>query len=68
MRLSQRLGWTRATEPEKIEVDLSKILPRPTWAIAGHILIFHGRRCCFARKPECEKCAVQGVCSERLRR
>ncbi len=62
MRLSQRLGWTKATEPEKIEVDLCKILPRPKWAIAGHILIFHGRRCCFARKPECEKCAVSDVC------
>jgi endonuclease-3 len=62
MRLSQRIGWTKATEPEKIEVDLCKILPRSKWAIAGHILIFHGRRCCFARKPNCEGCAIADAC------
>ncbi len=62
MRLSQRLGWTKAAEPEKIEVDLCKILPRTKWAIAGHILIFHGRRCCFARKPDCGHCSVNDLC------
>jgi endonuclease-3 len=62
MRLSQRLGWTKATEPEKIEVDLCKLLPRSTWALAGHVLIFHGRRCCLARKPACEGCTVNAAC------
>lgn len=62
MRLSQRLGWTKATDPAKIEADLGKILPRDQWAIAGHILIFHGRRCCFARKPNCEGCSVSDAC------
>jgi endonuclease-3 len=62
MRISQRLGWTKATEADKIERDLSEILPRDRWAIAGHILIFHGRRCCFARKPTCGACSVNDVC------
>jgi endonuclease-3 len=62
MRLSQRLGWTRNTDPEKIEKDLCAILPRKEWDHTGHVLIFHGRRVCFARKPECEKCSVSDVC------
>jgi len=62
MRLSQRLGWSKNKEPEKIEKDLCKILPQSEWDHASHVLIFHGRRVCFARKPECEKCFVNGVC------
>jgi endonuclease-3 len=62
MRLSQRLGWTKNTDAEKIERDLCAILPRKEWDHTGHVLIFHGRRCCFARKPECEKCSVNDVC------
>ncbi len=62
MRLSQRLGWTKARDPVKIEQDLCKLLPRSKWAIAGHILIFHGRRCCYARKPQCGECSVSRVC------
>jgi endonuclease-3 len=61
-RISQRLGWTRNTEPVKIEQDLVKILPRDKWDLTGHVLIFHGRRCCFARKPECESCSVSDTC------
>ncbi len=62
MRISQRLGWTKKTDPELIEIDLCAILPKSEWDHASHVLIFHGRRCCFARKPECEKCAVQDTC------
>jgi endonuclease-3 len=62
MRLSQRLGWTRATDAGKIERDLCEILPRSTWTQASHVLIFHGRRCCDARKPRCAECSVSGVC------
>lgn len=62
MRLSQRLGWTKHTEPEKIEKDSCRLLPRDRWAIAGHILIFHGRRCCSARKPDCKSCSVSAAC------
>jgi endonuclease III len=61
-RLSQRLGWTKHREPEKIELDLCKILPQSEWDHAAHVLIFHGRRCCYARKPECEACHVNDVC------
>jgi endonuclease-3 len=62
MRLSQRLGWSKNTEPEKIERDLCGILPRSEWDHASHVLIFHGRRVCFARKPDCEGCSVNDVC------
>jgi endonuclease-3 len=62
MRLSQRLGWSKNTDPEKIEKDLVRILPRDQWDHTGHVLIFHGRRCCYAIKPECESCSVTDVC------
>jgi endonuclease-3 len=62
IRLSQRLGWTRHSEPDKIEVDLCAILPRKEWDHAAHVLIFHGRRCCYARKPDCPSCSVSDVC------
>jgi endonuclease-3 len=61
-RLSQRLGWTRNKDAEKIERDLCAILPRNEWDHASHVLIFHGRRVCFARKPNCEGCSVNDMC------
>lgn len=61
-RLSQRLGWSKNTDPEKIERDLASILPRSEWDHAGHVLIFHGRYCCDARKPDCDACHVNDVC------
>jgi len=61
-RLAQRLGWSKNTEPEKIEQDLVKILPRDRWDLTGHVLIFHGRRCCYARKPDCAACTITDVC------
>ena len=62
MRLSQRLGWTKHTEPGPIELDLCKIFPREAWDMLSHTLIFHGRRVCFARKPACAGCVVNDVC------
>ncbi|HEX3769396.1 MAG TPA: endonuclease III [Polyangiaceae bacterium] len=62
MRVSQRLGWTKHTDAEKIEPDLAAILPREEWDHAAHVLIFHGRRVCFARKPACDTCYAKGVC------
>jgi endonuclease-3 len=59
-RISQRLGWTRETEPEKIEKALCALLPRDKWDETSHVLIFHGRRICAAVKPACEKCPLNG--------
>jgi endonuclease-3 len=61
-RLSGRLGLTRHLDPVKIELDLMKIIPRESWAIFAHWLIFHGRRRCFARLPDCEGCELQKLC------
>jgi endonuclease-3 len=66
-RISQRLGWTRNTEPPEIEKDLTKLLPREDWDPASHVLIFHGRRCCFAIKPNCEDCSVNDACPSAFR-
>ena len=61
-RLSQRLGLTRAKDPEKIHDDLCALIPRPKWTQATHLLIIHGRRTCGARKPDCPRCAVRELC------
>jgi endonuclease-3 len=61
-RLSQRLGLTRHDDPVKIERDLQKVVPRPDWARFPHLLIWHGRRVCDARKPLCEECVLEGLC------
>ncbi len=61
-RLSQRLRLTRQTDPEKIERDLMRLVPREHWTIWSHWLIWHGRRRCFARKPDCRRCEIQNLC------
>jgi endonuclease III len=61
-RLSQRLGLTRREDPVKIERDLMRIVPRQHWGIFPHLLIWHGRRVCLARRPLCEECAVEALC------
>lgn len=61
-RVSQRLGLTRADEPEKIHDDLCALIPRPAWTRATHVLIIHGRRTCGARKPACPVCPVAALC------
>jgi endonuclease-3 len=66
-RISQRLGWTRQTEPPKIEADLCALIPRAKWDKTSHVLIFHGRRICFARKPACEDCKVNDACPSAFR-
>ena len=57
-RLSQRLRLTRQEDPVKIERDLVKLVPRADWARFPHLLIWHGRRICDARKPRCEECPL----------
>ena len=61
-RVSRRLGLTRATDPAGVEQDLMKVVPREEWIEFAHLLIFHGRRVCVARKPRCEACAVLDLC------
>jgi endonuclease-3 len=61
-RLSQRLGLTRQDDPVKIERDLQRIVPREDWGRFPHLLIWHGRRVCTARAPECAECVVNDLC------
>jgi len=62
IRLSQRLGLTKHKDPEKIERDLMKLVPREDWTDWSHWLIWHGRRRCFARKPDCSQCEIFRLC------
>jgi endonuclease-3 len=61
-RLSQRLRLTKQKDAGKIEEDLMELVPRKDWIIFSHLLIFHGRRVCKARRPLCEECAVEKLC------
>ena len=61
-RLTARLGLTRETTPEKIEQDMMKLVPREQWAVFSHWLIWHGRRRCDARKPDCAQCEIAKLC------
>ena len=61
-RLAMRLGLTRSSEPKGIEQDLMKVLPQESWIRAGHQIIWHGRRVCFARKPNCAGCTLAPFC------
>jgi endonuclease-3 len=61
-RLSERLGLTKQTDPVKIEQELMKLIPRKDWTNWSHWLIWHGRRRCYARKPDCTNCEVLRLC------
>ncbi len=61
-RLSQRLGLTEETAPEKIEKDLSELVPKKDWIMFPHWLISHGRAICIARKPKCAECVLENIC------
>ena len=61
-RLSVRLGLTKNTDPVKIEHDLMEILPKKGWTLFGHLMIYHGRSVCTARKPKCSKCFLNDIC------
>ncbi len=64
-RLSQRLGLTKETTPEKIEQELMKLVAQDQWTMFSHWLIWHGRRRCDARKPDCLNCEIQALCPRR---
>jgi len=61
-RLSHRLGLTKQKDPEKIEHDLVKLVPRAQWTMFSHWLIWHGRRRCYARNPDCLNCEIKTLC------
>src|SRR5579859_5941813 len=62
LRLTRRMGLTRQTTPEKVERALMNIVPRHDWIDFSHLLIWHGRKRCNARNPDCIQCEVAGVC------
>jgi len=62
LRVSNRLGVANAKTPEKTEIQLMDRIPRDRWSKSHHLFIFHGRRACKARKPECEKCKLNDYC------
>src|SRR4051794_29006954 len=66
-RLAMRLALTRQTAPEKIEQELMKVIPQDRWIRFSHQLIWHGRRVCFARKPDCEHCLLAPHCPSAFR-
>jgi len=66
-RLSLRLGLTKETNPEKVEQDLMKLVPREQWTLFSHWLIWHGRRRCMARKPDCAMCEIRALCPTGLK-
>ncbi len=63
-RVSNRIGLAHADTPNGVEVQLREILPKEIWSHAHHLLIWHGRRCCAARKPACERCPLRGELCE----
>jgi endonuclease-3 len=65
MRLSYRLGFTRARKPDAVEADLQKLLPSELWFQGHQLLVWHGRRVCHALRPECHRCVVKDLCPKR---
>ena len=61
-RVSNRIGIVHTSTPEKTEFELMDTIPRERWSHSHHLLIFHGRRICKARKPECEICKIRSDC------
>lgn len=61
-RLARRLGLSAHSDPDKVEADLMRVLPKESWVFAHHALILHGRRVCHARAPRCSSCSVCSLC------
>ena len=64
-RIANRLGLTNHEDPVKIEFDLNEIVPKKEWILFSHLIIWHGRRTCFARKPKCAECMINTLCPSR---
>lgn len=67
-RLSNRIGFSKKSEPEKIEQDLLKQIPQEYWKDANHILIWHGRNVCKSQNPQCEKCCLRHLCKNPVKK
>jgi endonuclease-3 len=67
-RISGLLGLTKEETPEKIEVDLMKLFPQKDWGMLSHLMIFHGRRTCIARRPQCDLCVLLDLCPSKLKK
>ena len=66
-RVSRRIGLADGHTPEKVEEQLRALLDRDIWSLGHHLIIWHGRRCCHARKPECERCPLNdGLCERNM--
>jgi endonuclease-3 len=61
-RLARRFGWTEETDPVKVEHEVGALFPKRDWTMLSHRVIFHGRRCCHARRPACGACPVARLC------
>ena len=61
-RLARRFGWTAETDPDKVEAEVGALIPRRDWTMLSHHLIWHGRRCCHAKKPACGACPIARLC------
>jgi endonuclease III len=61
-RISRRLELTKESDPQKIEQDLMKVIPREKWILFSHQVIWHGRKLCYARKPSCAECPLENIC------
>ena len=66
-RVSRRIGLADGNTPEKVEAQLRALLDREIWSLGYHLIIWHGRRCCHARKPECARCPLNdGLCEKHM--
>jgi endonuclease-3 len=61
-RLVRRFGWTVETDPDKVEAEVAALIPRADWTMLSHHVIWHGRRCCHAKKPACGACPLARIC------
>lgn len=64
-RLSRRLGLSRHDDPQKVERDLMALFPQALWTMLAHLLIYHGRQVCAARKPACQRCTLSDICPKK---
>ena len=61
-RLARRFGWTEQLDPVKVETEVGALIPRKDWTLLSHRMIWHGRRCCHARRPACGACPLAALC------